>query len=106
MPSSHGGQAAFTFELRFSEEPASGFSYKTVRNHAFTVTGGSMSNVRRLEAGKNARLEIIVTPDSNADVTIAVNATTDCSVQGAICNCAGGMLTGGMEMVVPGPSSQ
>ena len=106
MPSSHGGQAAFTFELRFSEEPASGFSYTTVRNHAFTVTGGLMSNVRRLEAGKNARWEITVTPDSNADVTIAVNATTDCSVQGPSATAPGGMLSGGLEMVVPGPSSQ
>ena len=39
-------------------------------------------------------------------MTIAVNATTDCSVQGAICNGAGGMLSGGVEMVAPGPSSQ
>ena len=102
-PSSHDGSAEFTFELRFSEAPADSFSYTKVRDHAFTVTEGSVSNVRRLEPGKNVKWEITVTPDSDADVTIAVNATTDCSVEGAICNADGGKLSGGLELVVPGP---
>ena len=102
-PSSHDGSAAFTFELRFSEAPTDSFSYTTVRNHAFAVTEGSVSNVRRLEAGKNVKWEITVTPDSDADVTIAVNATTDCSAEGAICTSDGGKLSGGLELVVPGP---
>ena len=104
-PSSHNGSAAFTFELRFSEAPVDSFSYSTVQNHAFTVTEGSVSNVRRLEAGKNVKWEITVTPDSDADVTIAVNATTNCSAEGAICTGDGGMLSGGLELVVPGPPS-
>ena len=62
-PSSHNGQDAFTFELRFSEAPKPDFSYTTVRDHAFTVTGGSVTYVRRLEPGKNVRWEITVTPD-------------------------------------------
>ena len=102
-PESHDGATAFTFELRFSEEPASGFSYTTVRDHAFTVTDGSVSNLRRLEAGKNVKWEITVTPDSDADVTITVNATTYCSAEGAICTSDGGKLSGGLELVVPGP---
>ena len=102
-PSSHDGSAAFTFELRFSEAPTDSFSYTTVRDHAFTVTEGSVSNVRRLEAGKNVKWEITVTPDSDADVTITVNATTDCSAEGAICTSDGGKLSGGLELVVPGP---
>ena len=102
-PSSHDGSAAFTFELRFSEAPTDSFSYTTVRDHAFTVTDGSVSNVRRLEAGKNVKWEITVTPDSDVDVTIAVNATTDCSAEGAICTSDGGKLSGGLELVVPGP---
>ena len=38
-PSSHDGSAAFTFELRFSENMES-FSYTTLQQHALTVTGG------------------------------------------------------------------
>ncbi|MDE2883672.1 MAG: fibronectin type III domain-containing protein, partial [Chloroflexota bacterium] len=39
-PASHDGSAAFTFELHFSEEFE--LSYVTLRDHAFTVTGGSI----------------------------------------------------------------
>ena len=105
VPESHDGSTAFTFELRFSETPAAGFGFATVRDHAFTVTGGSVENVRRLEPGKNVKWEITVTPDSDADVTLALNGTTDCSTEGAICNADGGKLAGGLELVVPGPPS-
>ena len=40
VPSSHNGRDAFIFELRFGEAPEPDFSYRTVRDHAFTVTGG------------------------------------------------------------------
>ena len=102
VPSSHNGQTAFTFELRFSEAPKPDFSYATVRDHAFTVTGGSVTYVRRLDPPSNIRWEITVTPGSGADVTIALNATTDCSAQGAICTEEGGKLSGGLLLVVPG----
>ena len=102
-PESHDGATAFTFELRFSEAPVDSFSYTTVQNHAFTVTEGSVSNASRLEAGKNVRWEITVEPDSNADVTIALNATTDCTAEGAICTGEGRKLSGGLELVVLGP---
>ena len=104
-PSSHDGQTAFTFELRFSETPKPDFSYTTVRDHTLTVTGGAVTHVRRLEPGKNVRWEITVTPGSNADVAIALNATTDCSAQGAICTEDGGKLAGGLQLVVPGPNT-
>ena len=102
-PSSHEGSTAFTFELRFSGEPASGFGFATVQNHAFTVTGGSVSNVRRLEPGKNARWEIAVQPSSNADVTIVLPVTTDCTAQGAICTGDGRKLSGRVELTISGP---
>ena len=103
VPSSHNGQNAFTFEMRFSEDPTPGFSYTTVRDHAFTVTGGLVTYVRRLEPGKNVRWEITVTPGSSAAVAIALNATTDCSAQGTICTEDGRMLSGELELTVEGP---
>ena len=103
VPPSHNGQDAFTFELRFSEAPEPDFSYRTVRDHAFTVTGGSVTYVRRLEPGKNVRWEITVTPDSSADVSISLNATTDCEANGAICTEDGRMLSATLEFTVNGP---
>ena len=104
-PSSHNGQDAFTFELRFSADPQPDFSYTTVRDHAFTVTGGSVTYVRRLEPGRNVRWEITVTPGSSAAVALALNATTDCSAQGAICTQQGGKLSSRIGLVVPGPET-
>ena len=103
LPSSHNGQNAFTFELRFSEDPTPDFSYRTVWDHAFTVTGGSVTYVRRLEPGKNVRWEITVTPGSSAAVVIALNATTDCEAQGAICTEDGRKLSATLEFTVNGP---
>ena len=103
IPESHDGSAAFTFELRFSEPPVDEFSYTTLRDHAFTVTGGEVDNVRRLEPGKNVKWEITVQPSSEAEVTITLNATTDCSAEGAICTSDSRMLSGGPELVVSGP---
>ena len=101
-PASHDGSNSFTFELRFSENMES-FSYSTLQEHAFAVTGGSVSKARRLEAGKNVRWEITVTPDSNADVTIVLPTTTYCSVQGAICTSDGRKLSNRLEVTASGP---
>ena len=103
-PGSHDGQSEFTFELRFSETPRRGFSYETLRDHAFTVTGGEVVRARRLEPGKNVRWEIHVRPDSNAAVTIVLPATTDCEADGAICTGDGRPLSERVELTVSGPN--
>ena len=105
-PESHDGQEDFTFELRFSEEPKEGFSSSTLRDHAFTVTGGEVAGARQLDgdsATPNIRWEISVTPDSNADVTVKLPVTTDCEAQGAICTDDGTMLSGSLKFTVKGP---
>ena len=103
VPASHDGRTTFTFELRFSETPKEGFSYKTLRDNAFTVTGGEVVKARRLEKGRNVRWEIHVSPDGDGPVTIVLPATTDCTAQGAICTQDGRMLSNGLEITVPGP---
>ena len=102
-PDSHDGRKKFTFELRFSDELKQSFSFKTLRDHAFTVTGGKVVRAKRLEKGGNARWEIHVRPDSNNDVTIVLPATTDCDAAGAICTEDGRMLSNRLELTVSGP---
>ncbi len=105
-PDSHDGSAGvFTFELRFSEAPRS-FSYKVLRDDAFTVTGGAVTKARRPEREgetRNMRWEITVTPHGNGQVTVVLPPTTDCEAQGAICTADGRMLSGRLEFIVPGP---
>ena len=103
VPTSHNGSGEFRFRIALSEAPKSGFSYTTMRDHAFTVTGGSVTGARRLVSGKNLRWEIVVSPDSNGDVTITLPATTDCDAQGAICADGDKKLSEELERTVSGP---
>ncbi len=105
-PGSHDGQEDFTFELRFSKEPKEGFSSLTLRDHAFTVTGGEVAGARQLDGDSdtsNIRWEITVSPDSNANVTVELPVTEDCDTQGAICTDDGRALSSPLKFTVKGP---
>ena len=103
-PSSHDGQEEFTFELRFSEN-LEGFSYKTLRVNAFTVTGGKVEGVRRLTPPSNTKWQIKILPTSNGDVTIVLPITEDCTADGAVCT-GDRKLSNRLEIIVSGPTSQ
>ncbi len=106
LPARHDGATAFSFELRFSEHvPALG--YKTVRDDAFAVTGGEVTDVRRIApqaADRNRRWEITVEPDSFGEVAVTLPATTDCEATGAVCHEDGRMLSAAASGTVPGPA--
>ena len=81
MPASHDGQSAFTFDLDFSENVPD-LSYTTLRDDAFTVTGGDVTGARRRDPNggePNRAWEITVQPGGDADVAITLPETTDCS---------------------------
>ena len=98
---SHNGTDAFTFEIRFSEEFP--LSYKTLRDLAFTVSGGEVLKAQRLNKPSNTRWLITVEPNGNGDVTIVLPETEDCDVQGAICTGDGRKLTNRLEFTVSDP---
>ena len=104
-PTSHNGSEAFRIRVAFSETPESGFSYTTMRDHAFTVTGGDVTGARRLVSGKNLRWEITVQPSGNADVTVELPATTNCAAQGAICTDNDDKLSNSLNLTVSGPEA-
>ena len=104
-PTSHNGSEAFRIRVAFSETPESGFSYTTMRDHAFTVTGGDVTGARRLVSGKNLRWEVTVQPSGNADVTVELPVTTDCAAQGAICTDNDEKLSNSLNLTVSGPEA-
>ena len=82
MPEAHDGQSLFRFRVAFSEDI--GISDRSLRMHAFTVTGGRVTGGRRVD-GRRDLFEITVRPDSVEDLTIALAAGRECGVSGAIC---------------------
>ena len=72
MPSEHSGPGErFTFELTFNEAP-SDLSFRTVRDHAFTVSGGIIREAQRLQRPSNIRWEITVEPAGWGDVSLTL----------------------------------
>ena len=102
-PSSHDGSSNFTFDLRFSEDLRVG--YRTLRDHAFTVDGGTVRNASRLEPGSNRGWRIEVRPNVNDDVTVVLPVTTDCNDDGAICAEDGRKLSSRLALTLGGPES-
>ena len=103
VPMSHNGSDNFKFRIAFSEELETSFSYKTLRDHVFTVEGGTVVGARRLVSGSNIGWEITVDPDSNGDVKITLPVATDCDAQGAICAGGDKKLSNRLERTVSGP---
>ena len=104
MPATHDGETRFSFELRFSEQIR--ISYKTLRDKAFTVTGGAVRKARRLAPPSNLRWEITVAPTSDADVVLELPVTTDCAAARAVCTAAGKRLSERLTATVRGPGTQ
>ena len=99
VPDAHDG-SAFTFELRFSEEFP--LSWRTLKDHAIGVTGGTLDGVSRVTQGESRAWNVTVTPASGGgDVTVTLAATTDCEATGAICTGANVPLSASVAASVP-----
>ncbi len=103
-PASHDGSTSFTFTLTFSEAPDVG--YEVMRDHAFTVSGGSVKSARRAAPPSNLGWEITVEPSGDEDVTITLSTTTDCNASDAICTSGETPLTAvPAALTIPGPDA-
>ncbi|MCY4584296.1 MAG: hypothetical protein OXE50_16105, partial [Chloroflexi bacterium] len=98
LPDAHGG-AAFTFELRFSEEV--NVSRTALRDSAFTVANGEVSAARQVVPGENRRWTITVTPAATGHVTVTLPASADCAAPGAVCTADGRALSEAVPVTVP-----
>ena len=101
-PASHNGTDVFTFQIRFSEEFK--LSFKTLRDYAFTVDGGTVKLAKRQVKGSNIGWTITVEPDSDAAVNIVLPITSDCDTTGAICTEDSRKLSNSLDFTVSGPN--
>ena len=104
MPEAHDGESAFRFHVAFSENI--GISYRSLREDAFTVTGGRVTRGRRVDDRRDL-FEMTVEPDGDGEVTVTLPAGRECSVSGAICTKGGNrrQLTNTPAATVAGPGA-
>ena len=105
VPTSHDGQTVFIFELLLSRAPQADFSYRTLRDHAFTVTGGTVVRTPRQAPPSNMSWHVHVKPASDADVTVVLPVTEHCALLGAVCSDDARRLSNRVEVTVAGPQS-
>ena len=65
-PASHSDPDVFTFEIWFREELE--LRFRTLKSHAFTMTGGTVKKTTRHVKGNNLSRTITTRPGSNAAV--------------------------------------
>ena len=82
LPAKHRGEGGFHFRVAFSEDI--GISFRSLREDAFTVTGGRVTGGTRVD-GRRDLFRMTVRPDSDGDVTITLPAGRECGVSGAVC---------------------
>ena len=100
VPSMHDGTQAFTLRVAFSE-PVS-IRARAMRDHAFAVTGGTVTGARRVQ-GRSDLWELTVAPSTDGAVTVSLEAGRGCDETGAVCTSSGGQLATGAETTIPGP---
>ncbi|WP_419552393.1 hypothetical protein [Candidatus Poriferisodalis sp.] len=100
VPTAHDGLSRFSFELKFSEN--FGVSYKTLRDKAFSVTGGTVKQARRLDRPHNTHWRIVIQPRSAADVTVVLPVPDACDDTGAICADDDRKLSNRLEFTISG----
>ena len=106
VPAEHGGPGEanrFTFDLIFSEAPQ--VSYATLRDHAFTVTGGDVKRAKRKAGGSNRTWTIHVEPHGWSQVAIRLNAATACTASDAVCTTDDRALANSPSATVAGPAA-
>ena len=90
--------------LRFSEALKSGSSFKTLKFHAFRVTGGEITRAMRLDNSGNFRWTIHVQPDGTGSVAMVLPATTGCDARHAIRTEDGRPRSNRLELTVSEPA--
>ena len=103
IPANHDGSSAFTFRIAFSAEVT--ISPQDMRDHALTVSGGTVTDARRVDSRKDL-WELTVEPAGTGAVSILALQDRACTETGALCTADGRMLSTGLGRSVPGPAPQ
>ncbi len=101
VPIVHDGSGAFTVTLTFSDEVT--ISLADLKQHALSVTGGSIMAVARASDAPRKQFELTIQPSSNEAVSLFTSPTSDCNAQGALCTKDGRRLALYQAILIHGP---
>ena len=101
VPSNHDGSNAFTFRIAFSAEVT--ISPQDMKDHALTVTGGTVTDAARVD-GRKDLWELTAEPAGTGPVSILVPPDRACTETGALCTADGRALSTELGQSVPGPA--
>ena len=109
LPTEHDGAQHIVFRVSFNKRPSSSYSYVAMRDETLIITQGTQSldaaKAKRLNKPHNDRWEITIAPVTKDDLTININATTDCATTGAVCTQDNEVLSNSVSETVLGPPS-
>ena len=74
-----------TVRLAFSEPLRKGTSYRTLKNHAIAISGGTVAKAKRAVKHKNALWDITIVPTGDI-VTVALETSRNCEHGSALCD--------------------
>ena len=97
FPPSHDGENAFSVRIAFSTGITA--SAADLRDHALTVSGGTVTSVERVN-DRDDLWSVTVTPSGTASVSILLAGDRACTEAGTICTENGGTLTTGLAGLV------
>ena len=99
-PAEHDGATPFWTNIQFSAPIAA--SFRTLRDHALTATGGAVTRARRINED-SALWEILVEPSGSGAVTVTLPASPACDDAHAICTADGRALSNTASRTIQGP---
>ena len=98
IPASHNGDT-FVFWVTFSEDMP--LRRVSLLDHAFTVSGGEVTRVRRAPRRQNLTWKVWVTPSGDSTVRVTLPGNRSCSAAGAVCAEDGRQLSADVRLTVP-----
>ena len=104
LPEAHDGESAFTFRIAFSE-PLSWMNGQRLREDVVAVSGGRTTSAGRVDRRRDL-WEMTVEPESEADVTVTVEAGAACRTPAAVCTSDGRALSETISATVAGPADE
>ena len=105
-PPRHNGADAFDVDIAFGKTLAEGFSYRSLKDHALSITGGEIQNVSRIDKTgdfRNKRWRVKIKPSSKGDVVLTLAPGPACGEANAVCTDADEKLPEAFIVTVGGP---